>query len=167
MDTSLQEMPAHRNNASAQTSLEVTLHTMGRYSKFTGSQTIRTLPDTASPANPTFLHIIPQRRLQQSNTGFKRHPLVAASAPPLLVLPLPVLHLLLVLRPLLQLLSSALLGCPQPLQRGHLIQQLEFCQEIHVGVHWLCWETGSAGPGRPCWSNTPLRALSTRTASWG
>lgn len=69
------------------------------------------------------------------------------------MLPLLVLHLLLILRPFLQLLSPPLLGCPQPLQRGHLVQQLQLCQEVHVGIHCFCQERGAKG--RPSWKWCP------------
>jgi len=74
------------------------------------------------------------------------------------MLPLLVLHLLLILRPFLQLLSPPLLGCPQPLQRGHLIQQLQLRQEVHVGIHRFYRERGGEGcpSGKRCPTTGPL-----------
>ena len=87
---------------------------------------------------PTFFSVVPKRGLQEGHTGLEGHLLSPAARAALpLMLALAMLQVLLILRPLLQLLGPALLGCAQPLQRGHLLQQLQFGQQVHVAGHGL------------------------------
>ena len=56
-----------------------------------------------------------------------------------------VLHLLLVYGPSLQLLGTALLGCPQPLQTWHLVQLLQLLDQLQVVGHGAGGRGGSSG----------------------
>lgn len=60
---------------------------------------------------------------------------IAGVATLLVRLALFVLHLLLINSPSLQLLSAALLGRPQPLQAGHLVQLLQLLDQLQVVGH--------------------------------
>lgn len=103
------------------------------------------IPYSEEAGSLTFLGIVAQRRLQQGHAGLEGHLLAAATSAALpLVLALAVLQVLLILRPLLQLLGPALLCGAQPLQRGHLLQQLQLGQQVHVAGHG---HRGSPSPG--------------------
>lgn len=107
------------------------------------------VPPPLPTALLTFIRVVAGRRLQERHAGGEGHvPLVglrqAARATALLVgLPLLALHLLLVHGPPLELLRAPLLGRPQPLQAGHLVQLLQLLDQLQVVGHGGWWSSES------------------------
>lgn len=107
------------------------------------------VPPPLPTALLTFIRVVAGRGLQERHAGGEGHvPLVglrqAAGAAALLVgLPLLALHLLLVHGPPLELLRAPLLGRPQPLQAGHLVQLLQLLDQLQVVGHGGWWSSES------------------------
>lgn len=98
---------------------------------------------TTHTHTPTFLHIIAAGSLQKLDVFGEDH-LGLLGGPPPLLLPfcLPALHVLLKLRPLLQLLGAAFLGVLEPFLGAHPGDRWHLSQQLQVVCH--AWPTAGA-----------------------